>query len=235
MDRTPRLHVKMLEPKDLIPHLGKGERHWKEGRSAHALCTTWFKANGIPSSVRSVLRTSPTLEGLELVDAFLERLVDLGDGRKPSQTDLMAICADQTGLCVVGVEGKVDEPFGELVEQWRDGSPTKEARLRNLCAMLGLKTESAGTLRYQLIHRTASVILESRRYRTERAVLLVHSFCQNRTGLSDFARFAEALGFEKARGNQVIGPRRVQGIALHLGWVADTVPSPSSINFKQVS
>src|SRR3712207_2694723 len=94
VDRSPsirRLHLPMRHPEDLIPHLAGREAHWKPGFSAHALATSWFTAGGLPASVRSVLATRPDFASAELVDAFLERKVDLPDGRRPSQTDLLAI------------------------------------------------------------------------------------------------------------------------------------------------
>ena len=225
MATIPRLHVPMLQPADLIPHLGKGKEHWKPGRSAHALATVWHRANGIPANVLEVLRADPALE---LIDGFFERQVDLGDGRRPSQTDLMAICADQSGLFIIGVEGKVDETFGPRVSDWRDGSPTKEARLKSLCTMLSLDPASVGALRYQLLHRAASVLLEARRYRACRGALLVHSFHAQRAGLEDFIAFSKAIGFADVAVNSMSVPRTFGGTQLAVGWIADTPPSDTT-------
>ena len=73
-----RLHVPMLEPEDVIRHLGKEEKHWKHGRSAHALAQSWFQSNSLPPAVESVLRKHPVFSSVELVDAFLERKLTLG-------------------------------------------------------------------------------------------------------------------------------------------------------------
>jgi hypothetical protein len=67
----------MLEPEDVIRHLGKEEKHWKHGRSAHALAQSWFGANSLPVSVKSVLSQHPVFSSVELIDAFLEREVDI--------------------------------------------------------------------------------------------------------------------------------------------------------------
>ena len=77
------------------------------------------------------------------------------------------------GDAVIAVEGKVDEPFGDLVSTWNDHSSGKERRLEALCASLGLRVADLGGIRYQLLHRTASAIYEAQRYRTTRAVMLV--------------------------------------------------------------
>ena len=86
-----RLHVPLTAPEDVVRHLGKQERHWKEGRSAHALATVWFEHNSFPPRVAAALKSHPTFRSAELVDAFMERKVDLGSEGRPSQTDLLAI------------------------------------------------------------------------------------------------------------------------------------------------
>jgi hypothetical protein len=52
---------------------------------------------------------------------------------------------------------------------------TESPKVR-LCATLGLNTSDVGGLRYQLLHRTASAVYEAQRYRSRRAIMLVHSF-----------------------------------------------------------
>ena len=60
------------------------------------------------------------------------------------------------GLAVMGVEAKVTESFGPIVEEWLDGGQGKQGRLDKLCVRLGLKQASARSLRYQLLHRTVA-------------------------------------------------------------------------------
>ena len=35
-------HISALRPEDIIPRLGKGESHWKRGRSAFELSHRWM-------------------------------------------------------------------------------------------------------------------------------------------------------------------------------------------------
>jgi hypothetical protein len=214
----------MLSPMDVISHLGKGELHWKIGRSAHAVATTWFRANGLPDRVATALRASDTLSELKIVDAFLERSVDLGDGLRPSQCDLLAVCSDDKGLAIAGVEAKVDESFGPFVSKWLDGSATKNKRLDILCAKLGLASADCMSLRYQLLHRTAATLIEAERYHANRAVLIIHSFCPNRTGLKDFTDFVIAMRMGDASPDTVVGPISRQSIDLFAIWISDTPP-----------
>jgi Domain of unknown function (DUF6946) len=64
------------------------------------------------------LRSHPAFQSAELVDAFMERQVDLGSEGRPSQTDLLAVVGLDEGLAIVAVEGKAGEPFGKFVHEW---------------------------------------------------------------------------------------------------------------------
>ncbi len=217
----PRLHVPVLEPEDVVRHLGKQEMHWKEGRSAHALATAWFGANAFPPRVAAVLGSHPDFASAELIDAFVERQVDLGSEGRPSQTDLLAVAGIGNDLAILAVEAKAGEGFGDPTGQWLDGSAGKRARLDGLCPMLGLTREAALPLRYQLLHRSASALIEARRYRASRAALLVHSFSGDEPGFADFAAFVAAVGFDGARPDTLLGPVDLEGTKLYAGWVQD--------------
>src|SRR5215217_6488778 len=143
----PRLYVPMLEAEDVIRHLGKEEKHWKLGYSAHALAQAWFHANDFPPAVKSFLSQHPLFSSATLVDAFLEREVDLKTAGRPSQTDLLAIIGLEKRTAILAVEGKVDESFGEVVCEWLGKSDTKRTRLEGLCQTLGLTIEQALPLR----------------------------------------------------------------------------------------
>jgi hypothetical protein len=223
--RLPRIAVPLLSPEGVIPHLGK-PTHWKQGRSAKAVADCWFHANDLPPRVRAVLSQSPEFRDAELVDAWLERSTDLCDGRSSaSQTDLLAVLGIGHELAVLGVEAKVSESFGPFVSEWLgDGSEGKLRRLQGLCDLFGLNPQAVGHLRYQLFHRTAAAILEARRYRARKAVMLVHSFCPQATGLSDYAEFFSAVGFDETGKDRLAGPLTFGGISLWTGWVADECP-----------
>src|SRR3974390_3427228 len=131
------LHVPMIDAEDVIRHLAKKEKHWKAGRSAHALTNLWFNSEGLPKSVRSIFVSHPVFQSAELVDAFLEREVDLRTPGRHSQADILAIIALKDRLAIVAVEGKAGEPFGkEYVHEWLDGSGEKDVRLTALCDLL---------------------------------------------------------------------------------------------------
>lgn len=223
MPQLLRIHVPLLKPEDVIPHLGKGELHWRDGYSAKSVCVSWFNANDIPSAVRSVLDQAPEYRGAELLEAWLERCTHLPWGKgNPSQTDLLALLRLEDGLAILGIEAKVKESFGPIVRDWLDdGGANKEARLHGLCDFLGLELTAALDLRYQLLHRTAAAILEAQRFGAARAAMVVQSFCPERTGLSDFRAFARAAAFGDIGANSMSEPRKLNGVETRVGWIAD--------------
>jgi hypothetical protein len=216
----PRLHVPVIEPEDVIRHLGHQEKHWKAGRSAYALTQLWFRAQQLPDSISSLFASHPDFGRAELIDAFFERQVDLGTPGRPSQTDLLAVISLDDRIAIMAVEAKAGEPFGDYVQHWLDGSQAKFARLSALCATLNISVEVARTLRYQLLHRAASAILEAERYRSRIAILLVQSFVPNEASFADFTIFLRALGVAcEISPGVLIGPVSIgSSIALYAAW-----------------
>ncbi|HEY4942911.1 MAG TPA: hypothetical protein VII56_15895 [Rhizomicrobium sp.] len=224
------LSVPMRRPEDVIAHLGKGVRHWSSGYSAHSLASAWFGAKGFPPAVRALLDGSDVFRGAVFVDGLFERATELGDGLEPTHTDLLVIAKRNGKLIAIGVEGKAEEPFAQLVGEWlaADTKGTRPKRLRELCAMLGFAGEPDPRLRYQLFHRAAACALEAERYGAETALLLVHSFSEKRTSLCDYRNFVTAVaGDAAALPDAITGPARCkvngQAIELYFGWVSDTV------------
>lgn len=222
-----RLHVPLIRPEDVIPHLAKQEAHWRTGFSAKELAESWAAASpDIPRRVRAVLNTAPEYCGAELIDGFFEREVELGTAGRNSQTDLMVIAGIADGLAVIAAEGKAEESFAELVSEWNNSSG-KQTRLAHLCNTLCLNPESVGSLRYQLFHRAASAIYEARRYRSRHAVMLVHSFSPTHRWFSDFAEFARAMNVPVGGPDECSRPKICEGVSLRLAWVSDL---PQTLN-----
>jgi len=219
----------MKRPEDVIPHLGSPS-HWQPGRSAKSAADLWFKSNDIPNSVARVLKGDEHFAGAKLLDAFLERGVDLGDGKQPSQTDVMAIVRIGDEIGILAVEAKVDETFGPTVDEWlrepESGTSSRRARLEHLCKTLGLAASEVGSLRYQLIHRTASAVFEAKRYCSRQTAMLVQSFCPKRSWFEDYAAFVKAMGLGSTEPGKTTPSKNCDGVELRLGWVADHVNGP---------
>ena len=173
-----------------------------------------------PPTVRSVLDTCPEYAGAQFVEGLFERDVDLRTPGRRSQTDLLAYLKLAHGNAVMAVEGKVEESFANVVSVWND-SPGKQRRLEALCASLGLRVTDVGDIRYQLLHRTASAIYEAQRYRTRRALMLVHSFSATDTSFRDFQAFTALMGTPVQTVNRVSGESECEGVRLRLAWVRD--------------
>jgi hypothetical protein len=220
--RRSMFNVPLLKPEDVIPHLAKRERDWRAGYSAMELAVSWGKANCIPAKVRGVLDSCPTYQGAELIDGFFEREVDLRTRGRNSQTDLMLVLGIGSELAVVAVEGKVEEPFGQLVQDWNDDSLGKSRRLEGLCTTLGLDREGVSGFRYQLLHRTVSAIYEAQRYRSRQALMLVHSFSSRRSWFADFAAFAAGMGMPVSGPDSISELKICGGVELRVGWVCDS-------------
>jgi hypothetical protein len=207
--------------------LARPALHWKYGASAMSLAYAWENAEGWPPRVSEALAADPDLRELELLLAIPEHQVPLPGGGTASQTDLFVLARSPTADRVaIAVEGKVKEPFGdETVSEWRlEGSSGKVKRLEYLLGVLGLSDdERIGSIRYQLLHRTASAVIEAQRFGARHAVMLVHSFSEADLWLKEFQEFAKLYGppLEK---DTVSPVNEIDGVRLHLGWVSDTVP-----------
>ncbi len=207
-------------PHDARAYLADPIKHWRTDHSALELAKIWIGSGGIPPSVTAVLASSDTYTGCRLVEGLFEREVDLGTPGRSSQTDLLALVQLADGYGVIAVEGKAREPFGPLVSAWNDG-PGKQRRLDDLCKQLGLDAADAGNLRYQLLHRTVSALIEARRYGAREALMLVHSFDAADSSLDAYQVFAAALGLTNAAPNAITDSTLRGDVTLRLGWVKE--------------
>jgi hypothetical protein len=226
MQLIRRLHIPLIKPEDVIPHLAE-VTHWREGYSAQELAFSWANSkNHFPPTVKKVLSQAPEYANAKLVDGFFEREVDLRTPGKNSQTDLMVITDLGQELGIIAVEGKVQEPFAEFVNKW-NSSDGRQVRLESLCRTLGLDHLTVGELRYQLFHRVASAVYEAQRFHCGHAMMLVHSFSPDDRSFDDFSKFARALGQPVIEPNTCSDVRMFDGVSVRLAWVRD-VPRTST-------
>ncbi len=221
----PPIYIPSAGPDDWRWLLAKPGLQWKQDASAKSLADTWESAAPWPPKVEVALAGAGFVD-LEMLLALPEHEVPLPGGRRASQTDLFVLARGSGGLLAIAVEGKAEEPFGvETVAEWRhEGSAGKEKRLAYLLGLLGLADdERTGGLHYQLLHRTASALIEANRFGAPDALMLVHSFSPTSAHFEAFAAFSEAIGAAPRRDGIV--PAATPGdVRLHLGWVSDTPP-----------
>jgi hypothetical protein len=117
----------------------------------------------------------------------------------------------------------MDEPFGPYVSNWRQRlMGTSRPRLAFLCAELGLRTPEVQNIRYQLLHRTVSALVEAERFNAQAALMLVHSFHEENVGFDDYGAFVQLLDPDaRPKVDRIISVGERRGIPLYLGWVAD--------------
>ena len=207
--------------------LADPEGHWRTGYSARTLAMSWEAARGFPPEVVRIFRTSAVsaFEDVDLLLALPEYKVPLPGGSRPSQNDIFILAKDRQGLLLAAtIEGKVDEAFGETLDSWLKTpdavvSDGKRKRLAFLQEQLGLEQELAGTIRYQLLHRMASAVIEATRFNARSAVMLVHSFSPSQRWFTDYAAFVKLFG-PTAEIDQLVHLRTHNGIDMYAGWVS---------------
>lgn len=215
----PHIYLPTTQPDQWAEFLAEPVKQWRKGYSARTLAHSWQSADGFPAEVAGCLETSEQLRAAELLIALPEHQVALPGGSRPSQNDIWALAKVRNELVSIAVEGKVAEPFGPTVGEWHDApSAGKSKRLAFLASELGLLEPAPNSVRYQLLHRTASALLEARRFGASHALMLVHSFSQQHQWFEDYAAFAKLLGADVQVGAvSSVGQRN--GVNLHLAWV----------------
>ena len=210
--------------------LASPEKHWREGYSAHALATRWQDAKGFPSEISALFATHSEFADIQMLLGIPEHKVSLPGGSRASQTDLWVLGRTPDDLVSIAVEGKVRESFGPTLAEWMlDETPGKTTRWNALCGLLGLSPGCDQSLRYQLVHRTASAVLEAKRFLAGKAVLVVHSFSAQQDGFDDFQAFVGQFGAAVPSAGALMHVGTVSGVELFLGWaqgpVATTPPT----------
>lgn len=191
--------------------------HWKPGYSAWALAHSWHAANGFPPEIFSILRNE--FPNVEMKEGLIEHKVPMPGKGYPSQNDLFVIADSNAETICIGVEGKVSESLGPSLSQWRNGSPNKEQRLSGLLTWIGLPREIPQSIRYQLLHRMASPVIEAVRLNARHAVMLIHSFSGSNKSFDDFAAFVSLYSHGAIQANKLYRLGAVGDVTLYTGWV----------------
>lgn len=218
-----RIFVPTQSANDWQRLLAKPELHWKKGRSAMASAACWEAANdALPKEVSVLLNSTsePDLVDLDLLIAVPEWEVALEGGETASQTDVLALARNEHGLVVIGVEAKVDEEFGPTLGRKRlNSSQGQNQRMNYLHTVLRLAEPLADSIRYQLLHRTASVILTAQAFHASAAVMLVQSFSPVSRWREDFDAFCTAVDARAVSGDVSVVPT-FEHPSLYLAWCA---------------
>lgn len=213
------------KPEDWKRSLADPEDQWKSGYSAKALAYSWQKANGFPDSIKEVfLNSKPEIfKDLRVIAAMPEYKVNLPGGNQPSQNDIFIIARNKNKIFSITVEGKVSEDFGPKILDWKkdiksenSGKPKRLEFIKNKLE-LNNKT-NIDNIRYQLMHRTVSAIIQAEELNCSSAMMLVHSFSQNDEHIEDYLTFIELFNL-KGKINNISGPVDVNDINLYFSWI----------------
>lgn len=200
--------------------------HWKDGYSAKSLAMSWFRYGGLPQTARAVLAKGPdTWKEIDSLLCFPEHKIDLPGGSRASQSDIFVLAKTREGLITIVVEGKCLEPFGPTVAEWtKEASSGKEVRLDYLIDLLHLRARPIESVRYQLLHRTASAVIEAHRFLCTTAIVLIHAFADSPQSYNDYSTFLKLYDLEACR-NIPSAAVRLGSIDLHFAWIQDRIDS----------
>lgn len=200
-------------PEDWRRFLADPEKQWKRGYSAMATALSWEAAEGLPLEIADILGGS-----IELLLSIPEHKVALPGGTRESQCDVFALAKASHETIAIAVEAKVNEPFGPTVGEWMaSASDGKVERMRFICDLLGLNAPPPDELRYQLFHRSAAAIVEAKRFKTDRAAMIVQSFSREHRWFEDFHGFVTLFGLQAERG-KALTFKLPSGMPFTLGW-----------------
>lgn len=216
-----RIFVPSSGPDDWQAFLAEPVKQWRTGLSARSMAYSWEAADGFPPEIAALFAGSGVMafQQVELLLAFPEYKVPLPGGGRASQNDVFALGRDGAGqLLAAAVEGKVNEPFGPTLAEWDAASSGgKQKRLGYIQQLLHLPGELPGDVRYQLLHRTASAVIEARRFNAKSAVMIVHSFSQEDCWFEEYLTFLGLYG-QTARVGELVRLAALEDIALYSGW-----------------
>lgn len=217
--------------------LADPETQWVRTKSAFETAVFWElgarQPRGLHSRLTALFDHEELLKDCDLIASFPEHRVRLPGGSRASQTDVWAILRGPRGIISLAVEGKAGESFAETIGAWRkETSPGKEKRLTYLCEQLGVAEGVDDTIRYQLMHRTVSALIEAERIGAVAAVMLVLSFAPDAASKSDYDAFVSCLGGKSALDRLTCAVSAVKR-PLFLGWM--DVPACSDADIAAVA
>ena len=212
-----KFYVPTHGPEDWQRFLADPSKQWRTGFSARTLAHCWEDAKGLPTEIGSML--VPSGGQVELLLAMPEYKVPLaGSSRGDSQSDVFALVRAGDLTFTIMVEGKVREPFGKTLGVWLHGaSDGKLKRLAFICDLLSISPPPPDHIHYQLLHRTASAVIEAQRFKTDAAAMIVHSFSPERVWFDAYAQFASLFG-ATATANTLLAVRPNGRPPLYIGW-----------------
>ncbi len=222
MPRMPVVYAPIRSAEQWKALLADPDRHWRTGYSAKALAHCWLSASGLPTELSLLFATSgfPHFRTVRPLLVIPEHSVPLPPrSTHPSQNDVFVLAkAADSALISIAVEGKVSESFDRTLRGWmKPMSEGKRTRLRTIEKTLGIAQGIPHYVRYQLLHRLASAVIEAERFSAKYAVMVIHSFSQTDAWFRDFAAFLAIFGQESKVG-ELKQLTTVGSVSVYAGW-----------------
>jgi hypothetical protein len=230
----------------------RGEKQWKDGRSAKELAKAWFPIDGepqVPMELSSLFFNNDATRGIRIERGFPECEIHLDRFNGPRNADLVVIGPKSGVNIAVNIEAKERETFGDPIQtclnRVKDRSTNLPERINNLClAIFNLQISQIpgiGTIRYQLLHGTAAALIEAKNQKANLALFVVHEFRSERTpkrnleiNADDFKKFIWLVTKDentKINEGSLIGPIIIPGneiipnnIPLYIGKIIRHLP-----------
>ena len=147
-----------------------GEKQFKEGRSAWEFANYLIAGSGeLPKEIEGIIK--PYAKQDEKLKLYPEWVTSFGKGwgrGTGRHHDALLV----GGNFVVGIEAKVDEPYGQKYLHKEDLEKTRYSRIAN--EILNGKTDNLDEIRYQLCSATLGTLMEAKENAI--AILLVIVF-----------------------------------------------------------
>jgi len=202
---------------------------WKDGKSAKELVKLWTQSDELPETVKDLFPD----DEMKPIFLFPEYSVPMPGKGKDSFNDLYVLTSTENSYLPIIVEAKAGEEFGPIVsERYRDKEKgwdkgkNANVRLSGILSILGLDGydqppyPKIGNLRYQLFHRSACALLEAKRIKATKALVLIQSFRHAAKSYNDFKQFLNLLTFKDPISPKVLlGPLLINGIELFFAWI----------------
>lgn len=172
----PPIYRPASGPKDWRSLLADPARSLKTGYFERAMAHAWEETVSSPPEIRKALAAHFNADIEPLCVVPEHKVAMPGCAAGPSQNDVfMFACIDP--VPDVGVaEGMVKGSFDGTIGEWINGSSAAgQTRIEGLCPLLGLVDSPDPGLRYQLLLRAASAILEAELFGADHSVILAEA------------------------------------------------------------
>ena len=170
-----------------------------------------------PAEVATLLATNDMTAGAVPLLAVPGHEVPLAGGARASRLDLWVLARTPRGLISIAIEQSGDDP--SLPALARDvETPASRERRDALRSLLEIDRDVDPTIPHRLIHRTASALLEARRFFALGAAVIVCSAGAAHGSFGDFQRFVAMMGGRLRRPGHLLSVTPREGIELAFGW-----------------